>query len=99
PESHLPALDALDPKNALSMFRRVKERTKRLLRTLPTQYEYLSQMRDPTSRVASSTRLRPSVRAPSRRFPTADRVQARCTSSYAHLGGSGSARKRARSAP
>jgi tryptophan halogenase len=63
PPSHLPVLDHLDPSNAVAMFRRVKQKTKQLMQSLPTQYEYLSQMRDPTSKVASATRLRPSVRA------------------------------------
>jgi hypothetical protein len=63
PPNSLPVLDHVDPKNAHAMFRRIKSKTKDLLKSLPTQYEYLTQMRDPTSKVASATRLRPSVRA------------------------------------
>jgi tryptophan halogenase len=63
PASSLPILDHVDPKNAHAMFRRIKNRSKELLKSLPTQYEYLTQMRDPTSKLASATRLRPSVRA------------------------------------
>jgi tryptophan halogenase len=63
PVAPLPILDHLDPKNAHAMFRRVRQKTKELLKSLPSQYEYLTQMRDPTSKVASATRLRPSVRA------------------------------------
>jgi hypothetical protein len=62
PPSYLPVLDHVDPSNAIAMFHRVEKKTTQLLHSLPTQYEYLSQMRDPTSKVASAARLRPSAR-------------------------------------
>jgi tryptophan 6-halogenase len=63
PPKPLPILDHIDPKNAQAMFRRIRQRTKDLLKSLPTQFEYLTQMRDPSSKLMSQTRLRPSVRA------------------------------------
>ena len=45
PERSLPALDHLDDTNALLAFRALRERTERLVATLPSQFEYLSHLR------------------------------------------------------
>ncbi|HEY7214521.1 MAG TPA: tryptophan 7-halogenase, partial [Thermoanaerobaculia bacterium] len=45
PERSLPALDHVDDTNALHAFRLLRERTERLVATLPSQYEYLQQLR------------------------------------------------------
>jgi tryptophan halogenase len=45
PERSLPALDHMDDTNALLAFRAMRERNDRLMATLPTQYEYLTQVR------------------------------------------------------
>ena len=45
PERSLPALDHMDDTNALSAFRALRERTKRLVATLPSQHEYLRSLR------------------------------------------------------
>ena len=45
PERSLPALDHMDDTNALLAFRAMRERNDRLVATLPTQYEYLTQVR------------------------------------------------------
>ena len=42
PERSLPALDHMDDANALNAFRALRERTSRLVATLPTQYDYLT---------------------------------------------------------
>jgi flavin-dependent dehydrogenase len=46
PETSLPALDHLDDRNALRAFRALREKTQRLSLTLPSQYEYLTHMRE-----------------------------------------------------
>ena len=43
PEEHLPALDHLDTQEAEAMFASVQRRTRRMVETLPTHYEYLQQ--------------------------------------------------------
>ncbi len=53
PERSLPALDHLDDTNALQAFRALRERTERLVAALPTQFEYLSQLRDQPSVAAA----------------------------------------------
>ncbi len=45
PQRSLPALDHVDDTNALNAFRALRERTERLVATLPTQLEYLSSLR------------------------------------------------------
>ena len=45
PPASLPVLDFLDNRNALEMFRKIKQRTAHLVATLPSQYEYLSHVR------------------------------------------------------
>jgi tryptophan halogenase len=45
PQRSLPALDHLDDTNALNAFRALRERTERLVATLPTQLEYLTGLR------------------------------------------------------
>jgi hypothetical protein len=45
PESSLPVLDFLDDRNALEMFRKIRQRTEHLVKTLPSQYEYLTHVR------------------------------------------------------
>jgi len=45
PQASLPVLDFLDDRNALAMFRKIKQRTEHLVATLPSQYEYLTHVR------------------------------------------------------
>ena len=45
PVSYAPVLDHLDEAQAHTMFRRIRERSERLVATLPSQYEYLTHMR------------------------------------------------------
>ncbi|HVT57484.1 MAG TPA: tryptophan halogenase family protein [Thermoanaerobaculia bacterium] len=45
PRTSLPVLDHIDGANALAAFRAIRERSARLTATLPSQYEYLTQMR------------------------------------------------------
>jgi tryptophan halogenase len=45
PPAALPVLDFLDDRNALEMFRKIKQRTEHLVATLPSQYEYLTHVR------------------------------------------------------
>jgi tryptophan 6-halogenase len=45
PESHLPVLDHMPDKKARAAFRSIKERTEYLCGNLPSQYEYLTAMR------------------------------------------------------
>jgi tryptophan halogenase len=45
PPTGLPVLDFLDDRNALEMFRKIKQRTEHLVATLPSQYEYLTHVR------------------------------------------------------
>jgi tryptophan halogenase len=63
PPSSLPVLDHADAAKAQAMFRSIRKRAEELMKSLPSQYEYLTQLRDPSSKVVSATRLRPSVRA------------------------------------
>lgn len=53
PETHLPALDQLDPAEALRAFERLQERTRKLVETLPSQLEYLKHMGVAASKSAS----------------------------------------------
>jgi tryptophan 6-halogenase len=46
PESSLPALDHIPPAGAERAFRMMREKTERLVATLPTQLEYLSHVRE-----------------------------------------------------
>ena len=50
PETHHPALDHLDDRNALAAFRAMRERSEYLAATLPSQYEYLSHVRNQAAR-------------------------------------------------
>jgi len=52
PSASLPVLDFLDDRNALEMFRRIKQRTEHLVATLPSQYEYLTHVRSMKGRSA-----------------------------------------------
>jgi tryptophan halogenase len=45
PEVSLPVLDFLDDRKALEAFRKVRQKSEHLVATLPSQYEYLSQIR------------------------------------------------------
>jgi tryptophan halogenase len=45
PRSYLPSLDLLDERRAQAMFAAIRARTRHLVRTLPSQYEYLTHMR------------------------------------------------------
>ncbi|RBL89964.1 tryptophan halogenase family protein [Chitinophaga flava] len=45
PENCLPVLQHMDSTRALEAFRRIRERTNELIRTLPSQYEYLTSVR------------------------------------------------------
>ncbi len=45
PATSLPALDGMDDTNALEMFRNVKKRSEYLVSTLPSQFEYLTHVR------------------------------------------------------
>ena len=49
PEANLPVLDCMDDRNALEMFRTIRAKTDRLVATLPSQYEYLSHIREEKS--------------------------------------------------
>lgn len=49
PECSLPVLDFMDDRNALEMFRTIRAKTDRLVATLPSQYEYLSHVREEKS--------------------------------------------------
>lgn len=51
PARNLPVLDHMDDRNALEMFRKVKERSQYLVATLPSQYEYLTHVRQRASRM------------------------------------------------
>src|SRR5262249_8976680 len=55
PSASLPVLDFLDDRNALEMFRRIKQRTEHLVATLPSQYEYLTHVRSMKGRSADET--------------------------------------------
>jgi len=46
PEQNLPVLDLLDDQRAAAAFSAIRQKTERLVRTLPSQYEYLSHVRD-----------------------------------------------------
>jgi len=46
PEQSLPALDHIDPAGAQRAFRAMKEKTERLVSTLPSQLEYLTRVRE-----------------------------------------------------
>lgn len=48
PDSNLPVLDFLDDKNALAMFRNIRQKSEHLVKTLPSQYEYLKHVRQMT---------------------------------------------------
>jgi tryptophan halogenase len=54
PSANLPALDFLDSDRALATFRAIKERTDYLVATLPSQYEYLTHVRQKASRPAET---------------------------------------------
>ncbi|HKV10279.1 MAG TPA: tryptophan halogenase family protein [Thermoanaerobaculia bacterium] len=45
PQRSLPALDHLDDANALAAFKALRERTQRMVATLPSQLEYLKELR------------------------------------------------------
>jgi flavin-dependent dehydrogenase len=45
PEESLPVLDFLDDRNALEAFRMMRRKSEYLVKTLPSQYEYLSHVR------------------------------------------------------
>lgn len=45
PETYLPSLDSRDEAGARAMFRSIRDRGDRLVRTLPSHYEYLRHMR------------------------------------------------------
>lgn len=45
PKSHLPSLDLLDARSAEATFQAIKVKSLHLVRTLPSQYEYLTQLR------------------------------------------------------
>jgi tryptophan halogenase len=49
PETSLPVLDFMDDRNALEMFRTIRERAQYLVSTLPSQYEYLTHVRQRAS--------------------------------------------------
>jgi tryptophan halogenase len=49
PEKSLPALNHMDSTNAINMFRQIKERAAYLTNTLPSQYEYLTSVRERTA--------------------------------------------------
>jgi hypothetical protein len=51
PKHSLAVLDHMDDRNALEMFRKVKERAQYLVATLPSQYEYLTHVRQRSSRM------------------------------------------------
>jgi tryptophan halogenase len=48
PKNYLPALDHLDEANARSLFRSIREKSDRLVRALPSHYDYLEHMRSAT---------------------------------------------------
>jgi tryptophan halogenase len=50
PDASLPVLDQMDDRNALETFRKIKERAQYLVATLPSQYEYLTHVRQRASR-------------------------------------------------
>ncbi|HET9225547.1 MAG TPA: tryptophan halogenase family protein [Thermoanaerobaculia bacterium] len=50
PDNHHPALDHLDERAALATFRSIREKSERLVATLPSQYEYLTHVRTQASR-------------------------------------------------
>jgi flavin-dependent dehydrogenase len=50
PDASLPVLDQMDDRNALETFRKIKERAEYLVATLPSQYEYLTHVRQRASR-------------------------------------------------
>ena len=52
PEHSLPVLDHIEGHQAWAAFRAIKKRADHLCRTLPSQYEYLTTMRNKTSQIA-----------------------------------------------
>jgi hypothetical protein len=60
PVSPLPMLDHLNDSDARDMFRVIRERAAHLVATLPSQYEYLTQMRTPDEQAITRTGARSS---------------------------------------
>lgn len=53
PQDSLPVLEHLDPANALEAFRALRQRAERLRRTLPSQYDYLTHIREQQAETGS----------------------------------------------
>jgi flavin-dependent dehydrogenase len=56
PEASLPVLEHVDERRALAAFRSIRERTERLVATLPSCYEYLTHMRQEAEKPAKRRR-------------------------------------------
>jgi tryptophan halogenase len=56
PSSHLPVLDHMQPAGAAAMFQEVRARARALVEALPSQYEYLSKLRQEPELGASPRR-------------------------------------------
>jgi tryptophan halogenase len=54
PQSSLPALEQIEPERALQAFRLLRDKTQRLVSTLPSQLEYLTHMRARTASVGET---------------------------------------------
>jgi tryptophan halogenase len=57
PEANAPVLDHLDSTNALAAFKRMKDRTEHLVKTLPSQYEYLTSVREKQAQMEAEMTL------------------------------------------
>jgi tryptophan 6-halogenase len=55
PDSSLPALDHIGPEKALHAFRMLRDKTQRLVATLPSQLEYLTHVRSQTGTPLTET--------------------------------------------
>ncbi len=63
PAASLPVLEHVDERRALAAFRSIRERTERLVATLPSCYEYLTHMRQKAEKPAAKRRRSGSRRA------------------------------------
>jgi flavin-dependent dehydrogenase len=66
PASSLPALDYFDQRRALEAFRSIKRKAKRLVAELPSQYDYLTEMRAGAPGAAAAPPPPPMAQRPAR---------------------------------
>jgi len=63
PEESLAVLDRFDPRDAQLMFQRIRERADHLVRTLPSQYDYLTHVKRQRARFSDPVRMVADARA------------------------------------